>query len=108
MKSMHISDPPYQFQCQINTVFTAVSAPSSCSLIFKKFTPELCALLLLLASHGLDNTGADNNTTHDPSIIHDLCLLPENRRNLLEKKKLYLIIKEGTYWMAIRTRRSFF
>lgn len=68
------------------------------SLVFEKFTPGLCALLQLLASHGLDNTGAHDNTTHDPSIIHDLCHLPENQwTNFKDAGKHPYISKYGGY-----------
>ncbi|GFH55451.1 hypothetical protein CTEN210_11927 [Chaetoceros tenuissimus] len=74
-----IGDPPYRELSQINAVSVSVTVPSSGSLVFPKFTPELRELLQVLASHGLDDTGADDNTTHDQSIIHDLRLLPEDQ-----------------------------
>ena len=74
-----IGDPPYHSSLRINAVSNSGSVPSSGSLVFDRFTPELRALLKTLASHGLDDTGADDNTTHDMSIIHDLRLLPENQ-----------------------------
>lgn len=71
-----IGDPPYS----INAVSTSASSSSSGSRVFEKFTPELRDLLRSLAtSHGLDDTGADDNTTHDMSIIHDLRLLPKEQ-----------------------------